>query len=194
MELADYQASTVMPKFNHTVSSDGETMTFLAKTQSRSRTSIAAFLAMPFVFVCGIALILVLPFVLIMGGRNAAGAVGPVLMTILASGAISFVIYSIGSMPKVVPISFTKDAILWRGKRYLREHVAFGWRSSGGYVSYGGAAHNTGAALGYALSGSVYMKYGAKEITLVTGLHPDRVEAVYDDLLQSMNKMGWNFS
>ena len=194
MEIADHQASTVMPKFDHSVSSDGETMTFFARTQSRSRMSIAAFLATPFVFVGAIALIIVLPFVLIMGGRSASDAIGPVVMTVLACGGISFVIYAVGSIPKVVPIKFTKDAVLWRGKRYLREHVAFGWRSSGGYVSYGGAAHNTGAALGYALSGRVYLKHGAREITLITGLHPDRVEAVYDDLLRSMNKMGWNFS
>jgi hypothetical protein len=191
MELADHRHKVEVPKYDHAVSDDGTTMTYAAKTQSRSRTIIMTLLAMPFVAVGVIALLLVLPGVLIFGGGGSM--IGPVLLTIVVCGLVALALYTVGSLPKVVPVRFTRDALLWRGKTYAREHVRLGWRSSGGYVSIGSGAQNTGAALGYALSGVIYLQYGGKEKALITGLHPDRVENVYNDLLRAMNKMGWNF-
>jgi hypothetical protein len=193
MVFVDTLTPTVLPKADHKVSADGHSMTYYAKTASRSRTFIAGFLAMPFVFVGALALLIGLPFTLTMGPKAAAG-IGPVLLTVLACGGIAFVIYALGAIPKVIPIKFTRDAILFKGKRYLLDHVDYlGWRASGGYVSYGGAAQNTGAALGYALSGRVYMRYGAKEITLITGLHPERTESVYNDIVRFLQRMGRDF-
>ncbi len=100
--------------------------------------------------------------------------------------------------PKIRRIVFDEKSITFDGRTYLLDHVSsIGWRSAGSYMGGGsgfqGAALMAAAQVSYALSGQVYMQYGADEVVLVDKLHPEHTEAVYDKIVGFLAKFGRKF-
>jgi hypothetical protein len=95
-------------------------------------------------------------------------------------------------------IEFDEKSITFDGNTYLLDHVSsIGWRASGGYVAHGqgmqGTAATIGAMAGHALSGNIYMQYGADQIVIIQGLHPNNVEGVYTRIVQFLEHFGHSY-
>jgi hypothetical protein len=96
-------------------------------------------------------------------------------------------------------IEFDEKSITVDGKTYLLDHVSsIGWRAGDGFYAGGAGMQGTGAMIGamagQALSGQIYMQYGADEVIILKGLSPNNVEAVYNRIVGFLEKFGRKFS
>lgn len=199
-------ANVVQPNTDFELIDDGQRLAYSAKTQSGGRVGAFLLAAVPLGLVAIAAGFLA--FISLGIGLTAKKGTTPPETLAVGFGALvvtivcTIIIVRLNrwqNRPTIRRILFDKDSITFDGNTYLLDHVSsIGWRSAGSFSGGGsgwqGTAAMAASQLSYALSGQVYMQYGADEVAIIKSLHPEQVEAVYDKIIEFLAQFGRTFA
>lgn len=189
----------VQPTSDFQFDDKSQTLTYFARTNSKGRLLVMVLMIFPLVIVGCLSLVVgcMASTMQPMRPNDQTTAMIAFLVTVGCIVA-AILMTKWANKPKVKPIVFDSRSISFDGNTYLLEHVtSIGWRSSGGYSAGGtgmqGAAMMAGAAVGFATSGQVHIQYGADEVPIITGLHPNNVEVVYSRIVTFLERFGHHY-
>lgn len=187
--------NVVQPTFDFELLDGGRRLVYHAKTQNKGRMVIAVIAMIPLL------LIAVFGFFFGLAGLSESSTSGGGTALMLVAVACGFAVFGLvrwSNGAKRRSITFDDKSISFDGRTYLLEHVtSIGWRASSGYSAGGsgwqGTAMMTAAQMGYALSGQVYMQYGADEVIIIGNLHPNNTQTVHGRIVGFLEQFGHKY-
>jgi hypothetical protein len=181
-------AQVVQPASNFEIDETGK-LTYNAKASNGGKVLIVLLVGLSFIFAIVLAVGVAIAPQATLQERAIALLAVPALL------ACFFRFLKWGSKLPVRPIVFDNKSITMDGKTYLLDHVSrITWRCSDGYFAAGfgiqGAFIASAAAAAYQTSGVVAMQYGSDVIPILSGLHPDKTQQAYRDIIGFLGRVG----
>lgn len=204
MPVVEPRTTTVVqPTSDFELLDNGQRLAYDAKTQSGGRAGVFLLVAAPLGLIAVVAGFFAF-FGLAVGlgektgkGEHVGVGFGALVVVVLCILAIRH-LNKWQHQPTIRRIIFDEKSITFDGRTYLLDHVSsIGWRSAGGFSGGGsgwqGTAAMAASQLAYALSGQIYMQYGADEVVIIKSLHPHQVQAVYDKIVGFLERFGRSY-